>query len=354
MARIIYGVSGEGSGHSSRAKVIGQHLIDAGHELKILSYDKGLANLKDEFDVTEVTGLTIVSIDNKVSMVRTAMTNLGRLRQGLRCYKMLKALFAEFQPDCVITDFEPSSAYLARRFKLPLISIDNQHRMRYIQYERPPGLRKEAFITETTIKSMIPKPWVALTTSFHAGEPTNDRTFLYPPMIREAVRQLKPTPGQAILVYITTNFDSLLKLLPEFKDEQFVVYGAGREGSEGNVCFKPFSKTGFLEDLASAKAVMATAGFTLISEALHLGKPYLAFPMLGQFEQQLNAYMLEHMGYGAQSNRATKEQVSNFLEKLPSYQEALSQYPRSDNQAILAKLDSLLANDMEELLTYRR
>jgi uncharacterized protein (TIGR00661 family) len=40
---------------------------------------------------------------------------------------------------------------------------------------------------------------------------------------------------------------------------------------------------------------MATAGFTLISEALHLKKPYLALPMIGQFEQAINAVFLEEM-----------------------------------------------------------
>ena len=37
----------------------------------------------------------------------------------------------------VITDFEPMTAYLAYTNDLPLITIDNQHRMRYMQYDGP-------------------------------------------------------------------------------------------------------------------------------------------------------------------------------------------------------------------------
>ena len=54
-----------------------------------------------------------------------------------------------------------------------------------------------------------------------------------------------------------------------------------------------------LQDLVGANAVIANAGFSLVSEALHLGKPYLAIPVKRQFEQVLNAYYVDKMNYGA-------------------------------------------------------
>ena len=36
-----------------------------------------------------------------------------------------------------------------------------------------------------------------------------------------------------------------------------------------------------------------------MTEALHLGKPYLAVPVSHQLEQTFNAYWLEKSGYGA-------------------------------------------------------
>ena len=112
MAKIVYGVSGEGSGHSSRAREMISHLEAVGHIVKVVSYDRGYNNLKDEFDVFETEGL--------------------------------------------------------------------------------------------------------------------------------------------------------------------------------HITYKPFSKDGFLQDLASCKAVMATAGFTLMTESFYLRKPYLTLPMRGQFEQEIN------------------------------------------------------------------
>ncbi len=84
MAKIVYGVAGEGSGHSSRAREMASHLSSQGHELWLASYDRGYRNLKDDFQVFEIEGLCIASEDNKVSVVKTFTENLKRLPEGHR------------------------------------------------------------------------------------------------------------------------------------------------------------------------------------------------------------------------------------------------------------------------------
>jgi uncharacterized protein (TIGR00661 family) len=97
-----------------------------------------------------------------------------------------------------------------------------------------------------------------------------------------------------------------------------------------------------MRDLVSAKAIIANAGFSLISEALHLGKPYLAVPVKSQFEQIFNAYFINQMGYGAYWEELEKEKVESFLFNLDVYRSNLQQYPRRDNSALLAKVDELV------------
>ena len=41
MANILYGVNGEGSGHSTRAKDVISHLIARGHTVHVVSFDRG-------------------------------------------------------------------------------------------------------------------------------------------------------------------------------------------------------------------------------------------------------------------------------------------------------------------------
>ena len=94
---------------------------------------------------------------------------------------------------------------------------------------------------------------------------------------------------------------------------------------------------------ASAKAIVANSGFSLVTEALHLAKPYLAVPVDHQFEQIFNAYWLQKMGYGAYWEDLNKERVESFLYNLPVFRERLADYPRQGNGALLAKLDTLIA-----------
>ncbi len=346
MARIVYGLSGEGSGHSSRAREMAIHLRSRGHTLHLVSYDRGYRNLKDEFDVFETEGLCIASQDNKVSIVKTFTENLKRLHEGYEKLQELRhKLFKTFRPDCVITDFEPMTAYLANHYEIPLVTIDNQHRMRYLEYDCPPGRMMESRMTKTIIRAMVPRPDVSLVTTFFFGETRNQRTFLFPPILRHEVLEQRPEQGDHILVYVTSGFETLLDELKDFHRESFLVYGYDREDCDGVLTFKPFSKEGFLNDLASAKAVVATAGFTLISEALYLGKPYLALPMKGQFEQQLNGYQLQQLGYGKNVSEVSAEAIGDFLYRLADYGERLQDYQAGDNSEIKQKLDSLLADN---------
>lgn len=346
MARIVYGVSGEGSGHSSRASVIGKHLVVQGHDVRMVSYDRGYANLRDDFDVFEVEGLHIVSKNNKVSRIWTVIENLKRTPAALRKFAELRReLFAEFDPEVVITDFEPMTAYLAWMRGVPLITIDNQHRIRYMDFTTPRGLGFDRMMTELVIRLMVPKPDVSLVTTFYFGEPRNDRTFLFPPMLRDEVRGMTPSDDGHILVYLSFGYDSFLRVLEAVSGHHFIVYGYDKSGTVGRITYKPFSKMGFVEDLASSSAVMATAGFTLTTESLYLGKPYLSLPMDGQFEQQLNGHLLEELGFGMNMKRANRFEVVAFLARLEEYRANLAHYDAGTEDGMKQKLDELLADD---------
>ena len=320
-------------------------MLEVGHQVRLASYDRGYRNLCDEFDVLEIEGLSISSEDNRVSKLKTIAENLKKLPSGRRGMKGLRDLFRDYQPDVIITDFEPMTAYLAEHYKIPLITIDNQHRMRYVNYEVPPGCEKEAKHIRRLVRLMIPWPSVSLVIAFSQGQLKNDRTFLFPPIVSQDVQELKPAKGEHTLVYLTSGYDSLLPVLKTYSRESFVVYGYDRDEVSDNLVFKRASREGFINDLASSRSVIATAGFTLISESLHLRKPYLAMPMKGQFEQELNAYQLETMRYGMSMPVVSKACIGEFLYRTPEYYDALSGYVSSDSSEIKAKLLELVADD---------
>jgi uncharacterized protein (TIGR00661 family) len=342
MANILYGVNGEGAGHSTRAREVLSHLVASGHRVHVATFDRGLQNLKSSFDVTEIYGFRFAYENNRVRYQRTIAKNLITVPQAAKSLKRLSALVDEWKIDLVITDFEPLTCHVGHRKKLPVISIDNQHCLTNAVVTYPKQYRRDAAAAKLVTRLMTPRASAYLVISFFAAPVKKRNTFLFPPLLRQQILNAVPTEGDHVLVYVTSPAPALAKLLSSVRCN-FVAYGFGREGREGNIVYKKPSLDGFFADLISARAIVANSGFSLVTEALHLGKPYLAMPVSHQFEQIFNAYWLEKSNYGAYWQELNKERVESFLYNLPHYREALAKYPRQGNGALLAKLDGLIA-----------
>ncbi len=351
--KILYAFSGEGSGHSSRAKVVINHLLKQNHDIKLATYGRGIENFKNVYPVFELIGLTIVTIDNQVSKSKTLAHNLSTIPQAqLKLNTFKKEIFEDFKPDCVITDFEPISAYLANFYRIPLISLDNQHSLRYMEFKYPNELLSSALLTENIIRSMIPRPCYSIITSFYEKPLKNNRSYVTPPILREEIVNIQPNKENHILVYLTQGYDSLIKTLQTFKRENFIIYGQLTKTDDQHMQFKSPSATEFLKDLASAKAVIATSGFTLLSEAFYLKIPYLTVPMKGQFEQEFNGIVAEELGFGLNMSSLDHRIISAFLYMLPDFENNLNAYQGNGNQKVFDKLDELLEDNMKLLKEY--
>ncbi len=342
MANILYGVNGEGSGHSSRAREVIAHLEAQGHRVHVASFDRGYRNLKDDFDVTEIDGLRLAYVENRVRYRKTVVRNLVHLPKTARTVRDLGKKAGDWQLDLVITDYEPITCHVGHKLKLPIIAIDNQHLLTDADITYPPERRKEAAAAKLVTRLMTPRANAYLVISFFKAPLKKRTTFLFPPILRAEVLRTRPSEGDEVLVYVTSNAEDLLPVLRSVRTN-FVCYGFEREGTEDNLDFRKPSLDRFLRDLASCRAIVANAGFSLISEALYLGKPYLAWPVKRQFEQVFNAFYIGQMGYGAYWDDLNKERVESFLFNLGSYRDKLAEYERTDNSALFTKLDELIA-----------
>ncbi len=221
-----------------------------------------------------------------------------------------------------------------------IISI-GQHRINNTKLEYPKKYEKDALVAKAVVNSIIFNSKACLVITFHNAKITNPKTFLFPPILRKEVLEIKPQSRDYILVYLSFQYENIIDLLKNI-DGKFVVYGMDRDDTDGNIVFKKSSQEKFLKDLADCKAVIATAGFTLITEALYLGKPYLAIPVKKQFEQILNAYYLDKLGYGKYWEELDRGKIGLFLSNLDEYREKLAGYEREDNSKIFRKIDELI------------
>ncbi len=341
MANILYGVNGEGSGHSTRAKEVISHLQGRGHSVHVVSFDRGLRNLSEDFQVTEIYGFSLTYVNNQVRYKRTIAKNLATARRAVASVKLLLALANDCRIEAIISDFEPLSCHVGHKKRLPVISIDNQHCLTNTNVEYPRQYARDATAAKLVTRMMVPRANAYLVTTFFTPEVTRKNTWLFPPLLREQILKATPRDGERVLVYVTSPAPDLAQVLSSVRC-QFTAYGFGREGQDGNIIFKRPSTEEFLVDLINAKAIVANAGFSLLTEALHLGKPYLAVPVKRQFEQILNAFWLDKMGYGACWQELNKERVEAFLYNLCHYRERLAGYPRRGNAALLNKIDDVI------------
>ncbi|HEY3353283.1 MAG TPA: MJ1255/VC2487 family glycosyltransferase [Polyangia bacterium] len=345
--RILYGVTGEGMGHATRSKVILTHLASRGHEIKIVVSGRAHGYLARFFpDVEEIHGLHIAYEDNAVKRRRTVWELLKEMPAGLRAnYEKYRDISESFKPDVVISDFESFSHAFGKQKGLPVISIDNMSILSRCAIEVP--IPKDAMAdfqtTKPIVAGKVARSFHYLITTFFFPKIVKDRTSLYPPILRDEVLARQPTPGDHILVYQTSTSNSeLLPVLRSMDRHRFVVYGLRRDEDLGNVQLRDFSETKFVDDLASARAVIAGGGFSLMGEAVYLGKPLLAVPVKHQFEQTLNALYLEQYGYGEYHRDLSAEGITRFLGRVDEYTDKLHNHRQEGNRLIFEGLDRLL------------
>jgi uncharacterized protein (TIGR00661 family) len=311
--RILYGVTGEGMGHATRSKVVITELIKR-HQVKIVVSGRAHAFLKKAFpDVVEIEGLHMIYADNTVDRDATLFSNLS-LAPAL-VMENVKAYFEhvrEFGADVVISDFDSFAYLYGKAHGIPVLSVDNMQIINRCKHDKSllEGFRADFRVAKSIVKMKLPGCYHYLITSFFFPPTRKTRTSLYPPILRPAILEAERTRGDHVVVYQTSsNNTELLGVLKTIDDVEFRVYGFNRDEKDGNLTMRPFSEDGFISDLASARAVIAGGGYSLMGEAVYLHKPMLSVPLSGQFEQILNARYLGHLGYGAMAQKIRQRQA---------------------------------------------
>jgi uncharacterized protein (TIGR00661 family) len=350
--RILYGVVGEGMGHATRSKVVCEHLVRQGHDVKIVVSGRAHAFLSKTFhDVVEIKGLTIRYVDN-------AMAKAGSLAQNLVAapgllYENVNAYFdkvIDFDPHAVISDFDSFSYLFGKRHGLPVLSIDNQQIICRCKHPKDikRGTEIDYRLTKAFVRAKLPGcDHYVITTFFYpkVRRKFADTTTLVPSILRKEIIHAKKRArlGKQVLVYQTSTSDKrLIPTLNRVAGQEFVVYGLRRNAVEGNCTIKDFSEEGFVEDLAQARAVVSNGGLSLVGEAVYLGKPIYSVPVQHQFEQLMNARYLEELGYGLAADSIDHDILRLFLSENAKYAERVGRHEQDGNAILFSTVDHLL------------
>lgn len=298
--RILYGIQGTGNGHITRARALAPALRQRGIEVDFLISGRGTTPLFDTDifdDFRLMTGLTLVTINGQIDPLRT-LRNVHP-RQLWRDVRHLDLSGY----DLVITDFEPITAWAARRAGKPCLGIAHQYAFRHAV----PQVRS---VGASLLYRYFAPADVAIGCHWH-----HFRQPVIPPLAPVSVGTDTEVDQRLILVYLPfEDLEDVLSRLRPLSDYRFAVYHPDATlRTEGHIELNPISRSAFQADLLRCSGVMANGGFSLSSEAIQLGKPLLVKPVAGQPEQASNALALEALGLGHMTRHISSDTIARWL-----------------------------------------
>jgi len=282
--RILYAFQGTGNGHAARAVEL-IPILKKYAQLEVLC-----SGNNSQLDLP-------FKLDYHLEGISFSYNKKGGLSYG---QTFRKANFLRFRRevqnldlgkyDLVLNDFEPVSAYAAKKQGTRLIAISHQAAFLSPKTPRP---NRRHLIAEWIFRNYAPAQRAE---AFHF-EAYDD--FIHFPVLRNEVKRLETSNQGKYLVYLPAYNEAHIKEhLLKLSNKEWIIFSKDCKEAyrELNLEFRPISGSDFLSELAQCEGLLCSAGFEAPAEALYLGKKLFVIPIKGQYEQDCNAAALERMG----------------------------------------------------------
>ena len=319
-------------GHAMRMSRIIPALRSQGHRVVVYTADEGARYLEEvlpDVPLHTVPAFSYVQRRGRVDYLRTAVPGAARIAAGPWIVRRMEEELRSENVRLLLVDFEPFVSRAARRLGIPRVSINHQDVMRACGRPDHPDRPSQALsfaVVQTLIRSYLPRVDLRAVSSFFRV-PLPEGFHLVGPVFRREVLEARERveTGDEILVYADPLLQEILMRRFAGGRERFVVFSHRPPASPPpGFTFRPVGLE-LVEVLRTCKAVVGNSGHQLPAEALLLGKPMLAVPQKGQYEERFNGLHLERTGGGRMSShRRVDTDLPDFLAGLPAHREALA------------------------------
>lgn len=284
MVKILYGVQGTGNGHIARARMMAAAFKRYGLQTHFLFSGRPKEAYFDMacFEPFEVyNGLTFHSTHGKVSYFKTLQQT-----QFIRFIEAIRQLdLSDY--DLVISDFEPISAWAAKRQGKTTLAIGNQYAYRY----NIPRKGSDP-LAEWILRYFAPAQYTLALHWHHFGH------AILPPIIPPMMRSDHRIANKIVVYLPFEDNQDVIEMLAPFDSFEFYLSSTSPGDCHfPHIHYIPMSCEHFQQALSDSCGVICNAGFALVSEALQLGKKILVKPLHAQMEQTSNALALHQLGY---------------------------------------------------------
>jgi uncharacterized protein (TIGR00661 family) len=281
---ILYAIQGTGNGHLSRAVDIIPELKKYGNLDLFVSGAQAEVMLPYPVKYKSKGLSFYFGKSGGINFYKTFQRNSSReVIQEINEFPVEKY-------DLVVNDFEPISAWAARKKEIPIIGLSHQSALLSKKAPRPKLIDP---FGEWLLRNYAPvKKYVG----FHFEEYDKN---IFTPVIRQAIRATRPQNDGHYTVYLPAYDDQkLVKLFLKLPNVRWHIFSKHTQTPYhvGRISVYPVSGQDFVESVVRSAGVLCGAGFETPAEVMYLHKKLLVVPMKSQYEQHCNAAALKKMG----------------------------------------------------------
>ena len=319
--RIAFAVQGEGRGHLTQAIAMADVLRKNGYILTCVivgsSKNRQLPDFfikKFNVPVVTVASPNFVTDKNSksINLAKTMAQNIMQMARYAGSVKKIKDLLKEYQPDLLINFYEPLIGWLAVTSKTPFKIISVAHQFIYLHplFKFPGGEKIESLAIKwyTKMTALGSSKLLAIS-MYNLPTDTNEKLQVCPPLLRTELFGLRPKEDDFVLVYLLNSGyipeiisyhkkDPSMKLICFTDSKEVKEHYKGKLVVDENLIFYSLNDVKFLDLMSRCKALVCTAGFESVCEAMYLDKPVMMVPVAGHYEQYCNAVDASKIGAG--------------------------------------------------------
>lgn len=315
--RIALSCCGEGFGHASRLVTLYQELHTR-HTITVFCPSTVSAYIREKLPGARIFYTPRFSFAKKGARVKylaTLKKNFATLARMPWIIYRLAGRLDDLDIEAVVTDFDPFTSLAAKAGGIPVLEFNHPGVIRYHFSLRPSALASKA-----VVRFMESRYDRKINCSFYGST--------HGPLIRDEIARITPKNEDFFLVYLNgMPRETVEDILRPFEGIEFRIF--------------PDPDRDFVRDLGNCRGVITTAGHQLSSEAIFLGKPLYVIPHRGQYEQRLNAVMIEKAGWGLSGTLDSLEKT------LPEFFRNIDSFPRPVKDH---RTGFILTNDKDNII----
>lgn len=294
--RIGMSCTGEGFGHVARVVALAGELRDR-FDITIFCPRRVQPFVRQhlpDIPIYTIPYFAFAKKKERIDYLGTAVKNLNQSVRFVANVRGLARLLDRLGIDGAVCDYDPYIAYAAKQNGIPIMQVNHPG---IVMRTHAMGLAAlAAKLWATFLMAHYDKRMLV---SFYDGD--------VGPIVRREIADRPVSRGAYFVLYLKPTY------------RRIVMRKLRNLGIE-NVQVFPDRKRDFAAALAGCAGVISSAGHQFMSEAIVLGKPVFVIPQTGQFEQKLNARMLERSGWGTWSSmRQLEERLPAFMAEVGSY-----------------------------------